>query len=118
MLAQYFHSITDEKEAKETLNKVGLADRVNHYPHQLSGGEQLRVCIARALINEPILFFADEPTGNLDKENTIKIMELIKSLQEENNFTVLIVTHNHLVANYAKRILTLEDGKITKDKEN
>src|SRR6266404_9331978 len=69
MLAQYFHSMTDEKEAKAALERVGLADRANHLPSQLSGGEQQRVCIARALINDPAIVLADEPTGNLDAQN-------------------------------------------------
>lgn len=116
MLAQYFHSLPDEREAKEALGKVGLKHRINHRPSQLSGGEQQRVCIARALINSPVLLLADEPTGDLDKENTRAVCELLRELYEKEKFTLVIVTHNPFVAEYAGRIIMLEDGKITQDK--
>lgn len=115
MLAQYFHSLPDEREAKEALEKVGLKHRINHRPSQLSGGEQQRVCIARALINSPVLLLADEPTGDLDKENTRAVCELLRELYEKEKFTLVIVTHNPFVAEYAGRIITLEDGKISQD---
>ncbi len=116
MLAQYFHSLPDEKEAKSALEKVGLRHRTNHRPSQLSGGEQQRVCIARALINSPVLLLADEPTGDLDKENTRAVCELFKELHENEKFTLVIVTHNPFVAEYAGRIITLEDGKVVQDR--
>ena len=116
MLAQYFHSLPDEREAKEALEKVGLKHRINHRPSQLSGGEQQRVCIARALINSPVLLLADEPTGDLDRENTRAVCELLKDLYEKEKFTLVIVTHNPFVAEYAGRTITLEDGKIAQDK--
>src|ERR1035438_5092480 len=85
MLAQYFHSITDEKEAAESLRRVGLGDRLDHVPAQLSGGEQQRVAIARALINHPKLILADEPTGNLDEANEAVILDLMRKLHYEGN---------------------------------
>jgi len=115
MLSQYFHSIADEKEAAESLVRVGLGHRLNHRPSQLSGGEQQRVCIARALINNPELLLADEPTGNLDRENTKVIMELLKKLHGEEHFTIILVTHDSFVSQWGQRVLTLEDGKIKCD---
>ncbi len=115
MLAQYFHSITDEAEAVEALNRVGLGHRLHHRPSQLSGGEQQRVCIARALINSPKILLADEPTGNLDRENTRLILELLKKLHSEEHFTIILVTHDPFVSKWAERLLTMEDGRIIKD---
>lgn len=115
MLAQYFHSLADEKEATEALNRVGLAHRLNHRPSQLSGGEQQRVCIARALINSPELLLADEPTGNLDRENTKVILELLKTLHSEEGFTIILVTHDPFVSQWGQRVVTMEDGKIKCD---
>jgi putative ABC transport system ATP-binding protein len=115
MLAQYFHSIVDEKEAKEALERVGLGHRLHHRPSELSGGEQQRVCIARALINSPKLLLADEPTGNLDRENTRLILELLKDLHRNEGFTIVLVTHDPYVAGWGKRLLTMEDGRIIKD---
>ncbi len=115
MLAQYFHSLSDEKEAIEALKRVGLGHRLNHRPSQLSGGEQQRVCIARALINSPKLLLADEPTGNLDRENTKIILELLKRLYSEEHFTIILVTHDPFVSGWAERVLTMEDGKIVRD---
>ena len=92
MLAQYYHSITDEKEAMEALDRVGLADRAKHLPSQLSGGEQQRVCVARALINQPEIILADEPTGNLDDANEEVVVELFRKLHSEG--TTLIVLRN------------------------
>lgn len=115
MLAQYFHSMTDRGEAVEALKKVGLGHRLGHRPSQLSGGEQQRVCIARALINSPKILLADEPTGNLDRENSKLILELLKSLHEEEHFTIIVVTHDPFVAKWSQRILTMEDGSIIRD---
>lgn len=115
MLAQYFHSIPDWDEAAEALKKVGLTHRLNHKPSELSGGEQQRVCIARALINNPKILLADEPTGNLDRENTRLILELLKELHRNEEFTIVLVTHDPYVASWGKRLITMEDGRIIKD---
>ena len=115
MLAQYFHSIPDRAEAEEALTRVGLGHRLHHRPSQLSGGEQQRVCIARALINNPSLLLADEPTGNLDRSNTKNILELLKDLHGQEQFTVVVVTHDPFVAHWAGRIISMEDGRIVKD---
>ncbi|MEF9426892.1 MAG: ABC transporter ATP-binding protein [Candidatus Mariimomonas ferrooxydans] len=115
MLAQYFHSMADKKEAQEALTRVGLSHRLNHRPSQLSGGEQQRICIARALINNPELLLADEPTGNLDRENTKMMLELLKKLHSEEHFTIILVTHDPFVSQWGQRTLTMEDGKIIKD---
>lgn len=115
MLAQYFHSLTDSAEAIEALKRVGLGHRLKHRPSELSGGEQQRVCIARALINNPRLLFADEPTGNLDRENTKLIMELLRRLHTEEGFTIVLVTHDPFVAKWSQRTITMEDGRILKD---
>ncbi|TAN42229.1 MAG: ABC transporter ATP-binding protein [Nitrospirae bacterium] len=115
MLSQYFHSMSDEDEAIEALKRVGLGHRLTHRPSQLSGGEQQRVCIARALINSPKLLLADEPTGNLDRENTRIILELLKKLHQEEHFTIILVTHDPFVSQWGQRIITMEDGKIKCD---
>ncbi|MFN3739918.1 MAG: ABC transporter ATP-binding protein [Thermodesulfovibrionales bacterium] len=115
MLAQYFHSIVDEEEAADALKMVGLGHRLNHRPSELSGGEQQRVCIARALINSPKILLADEPTGNLDRENTRVILELLRELHKNEGFTIVLVTHDPYVAGWGKRLLTMEDGRIIKD---
>lgn len=115
MLAQYFHSMSDEKEAVDALTRVGLGHRLTHRPSQLSGGEQQRVCIARALINSPGILLADEPTGNLDRENTKVILELLKKLHSEEHFTIVLVTHDPFVSQWGQRVLTMEDGKIKCD---
>jgi putative ABC transport system ATP-binding protein len=117
MLAQYFHSMADEKEAEEALNRVGLGHRLSHRPSQLSGGEQQRICIARALINSPELLLADEPTGNLDRENTKMILELLKELHSEDHFTIVLVTHDPYVSKYGDRKLMMEDGHVIGDEK-
>lgn len=101
-----------QPEAKALLEKVGLADRADHYPTQLSGGEQQRVCIARAFSNKPKILFADEPTGNLDEKTGAKIEELIFELNREQNTTLILVTHDLKLAEKADRKLELEGGKI------
>jgi putative ABC transport system ATP-binding protein len=113
MVAQYYHSLPDEKEALEALNRVGLADRAKHLPSQLSGGEQQRVCIARALINYPALILADEPTGNLDETNEGIVMEIFRQLHREGS-TLIVVTHDPEVAEEAGRTVVLEHGKVAR----
>jgi putative ABC transport system ATP-binding protein len=115
MLAQYFHSLTDESESIEALTRVGMQHRLDHRPSELSGGEQQRVCIARALINSPKVLLADEPTGNLDRENTTLMLELLKKLHTEEHFTIVMVTHDDYVAGWAERVVTMQDGQIVRD---
>jgi putative ABC transport system ATP-binding protein len=112
MLAQYFHSMTDEKEALEALERVGLRERAGHLPSQLSGGEQQRVCIARALINDPRIVLADEPTGNLDAQNEEIVLRLLRELHQQGR-TIVMVTHDPVVARLADRRIELHHGKIT-----
>src|ERR1700691_4934003 len=111
MLAQYFHSMTDEQEALEALERVGLKDRAHHIPSQLSGGEQQRVCIARALINDPKIVLADEPTGNLDAMNEEIVLRLLRDLHQQGR-TIVMVTHDPVVARLADRRIELHHGKI------
>ncbi|TAL69568.1 MAG: ABC transporter ATP-binding protein [Bacteroidetes bacterium] len=105
-----------ETKAKELLAQVGISERHNHKPSELSGGEQQRVAIARALINEPAIIFADEPTGNLDSANANSILELIISLRKERQLTILIATHSQQIADASERILTMGDGLIVNQK--
>jgi putative ABC transport system ATP-binding protein len=107
--------MADLKEAEDALKRVGLGNRLTHRPSQLSGGEQQRICIARALINTPELLLADEPTGNLDRENTKIILELLKKLYLEEHFTIILVTHDPYVSEWGERILQMEDGHIVGD---
>ncbi len=99
----------------ELLSKVGLADRLHHYPSQLSGGEQQRVALARAFSNKPSILFADEPTGNLDAKTSEKVVQLLFDLNEEAGTTLVIVTHDMNLAKKNKRILSLQGGKIMLD---
>jgi putative ABC transport system ATP-binding protein len=117
MLSQYYHSIPDEQEAMEALERVGLADRAKHLPSQLSGGEQQRVCVARALINHPEIILADEPTGNLDDANEKIVVELFQKLHEAGT-TLIVVTHDPEVGMVAQRSITLRHGKIAKETVN
>ena len=117
MIAQYYHSMPDEKEALEALERVGLKDRAKHLPSQLSGGEQQRVCIARALINSPELILADEPTGNLDEVNENIVLDLFRQLHKEGT-SLIVVTHDPEVGEVAERVVRLEHGKIISDKKN
>jgi putative ABC transport system ATP-binding protein len=112
MLAQYFHSVTDEKQATEALKRVGLADRLMHLPAQLSGGEQQRVAIARALINQPKLILADEPTGNLDTGNSQRAFELLQNLVRQREKGLLLVTHNRFIADACDWVHEMKDGRI------
>ena len=105
-------SATVEARGRELLSRVGLKDRLDHKPSELSGGEQQRVAIARALINEPELVLADEPTGNLDSKTGGEIIELLKSLRVEKNTTLVIATHDAKVAANAERVIELVDGRI------
>ncbi|WP_101698378.1 ABC transporter ATP-binding protein [Clostridium minihomine] len=117
MVAQYYHSMPDEKEAMQALERVGLGGRAKHLPSQLSGGEQQRVCIARALINYPMLILADEPTGNLDETNEKIVMDIFQQLHKEGS-TIVVVTHDAEVAEEAQRTVVLEHGKIARIIEN
>ncbi len=105
----------DKKLLKSLVDKLGLNDRLKHLPNQLSGGQQQRVSIGRALINHPALLLADEPTGNLDSKNSKEIISLLRKFNRENNQTVIIITHDERIALSADRVITIEDGQITKD---
>ena len=104
-------------KAEQLLERVGLKDRLDHYPTQLSGGEQQRVAIARAFITSPKILFADEPTGNLDEETANKITDLLFSLNKEENTTLVLVTHNMELAEHTQRILHIRGGKIEADEK-
>jgi putative ABC transport system ATP-binding protein len=113
VLAQYYHSMPDEAEALAALGNVGLGERARHLPSQLSGGEQQRVCIARALINCPQLILADEPTGNLDEANEKLVLKILHRLHESGS-TIIVVTHSPEVGEHAERVIILEHGKIAR----
>lgn len=109
----------DKKYIDDLIEMLGLADRVEHLPNQLSGGQQQRVSIARALANKPSIILADEPTGNLDKKNSIEVMEILKASAKKYEQTLILITHEASVANLADRVIELSDGKIISDsKEN
>jgi ABC-type lipoprotein export system ATPase subunit len=101
-----------EDRARDLLDKVGLNERMNHRPSELSGGEQQRVAIARALMNEPDIVLADEPTGNLDSVTELEIIKLLKHLHEESRLTLMVATHDEKVAEAAQRVVCLKDGKV------
>ena len=105
----------DEKQISTLVKRLGLENRLDHLPNQLSGGQQQRVSIGRALVNNPALMLADEPTGNLDSENSKEIISLLRQFNKDFNQTVIIITHDEKLANSADRVITIEDGKITGD---
>jgi len=107
-----------EKKANKVLELVKLSDRLRHKPSELSGGETQRVAIARALINDPAIVWADEPTGNLDSENSTQIMKLLKSLNEQLNQTIVIVTHDASIGKLSDRLIKMRNGKIISDTKN
>jgi putative ABC transport system ATP-binding protein len=113
MLAQYFHSTTDEREARAWLERVGLGDRLDHLPSELSGGEQQRVAVARALINQAKLILADEPTGNLDEANEQIVLRLLDELHTEGH-TILMVTHAPEIGQLADRRIDLAHGRLVR----
>ena len=103
------------KQARKVLEQVGLTDRLNHEPSQLSGGQQQRVAIARALVNNPPLIFADEPTGNLDSRTSAEVLEMFQQLNGRDGITIIIVTHDALVARHAQRVIHIHDGRIQRE---
>lgn len=105
----------DKKQIANLIDKLGLAHRLNHLPNQLSGGQQQRVSIGRSLVNNPALLLADEPTGNLDSENSKEIIALLRHFNKEFRQTVIIITHDEKIALSADRIISIEDGRITRD---
>lgn len=105
----------DKKQINSLIERLGLSHRLTHLPNQLSGGQQQRVSIGRALVNNPALMLADEPTGNLDSENSREIISLLRQFNKELNQTVIIITHDEKIALSADRIISIEDGKITRD---
>ena len=104
-----------QKKSIDLLNIVGLSNRNHHYPVQLSGGEQQRLCLARAFVNQPDIILADEPTGNLDSQNSKRVLDLMINLHHEKKATILLVTHEEDVAQKAERIIIMGDGKIIED---
>jgi len=104
------------KRAMEMLGAVGLGNRADHHPNQLSGGQQQRVAIARALINNPSIVLADEPTGNLDSKTSIEVMDIFQRLNRERGITVVLITHEHDIAEYGSRIVSFRDGLVVADK--
>lgn len=113
MVAQYYHSVPDEAEARAALERVGMGARAHHLPRQMSGGEQQRVCVARALINSPSVVLADEPTGNLDEANEQIVLDLFHQLHDEGT-TLVVVTHDAAVAEQAQRQVILNHGRISR----
>jgi putative ABC transport system ATP-binding protein len=112
-----YNSEEREKMALDALEKVSLSDRVTHRPNELSGGQRQRVAVARALVNNPSIILADEPTGNLDSATSVEIMALFQEIHKNGN-TVIVVTHEDEIAKYAHRIVRLKDGEIESDTIN
>lgn len=116
MLAQYYHSSVEAQDAKAILDMVGLSHRFTHLPSQLSGGEQQRACIARALINNPEILIADEPTGNLDEKNEGIVLELFQKIKKDGK-TIILITHNPNLGKQGDRVITLSHGKLINDEK-
>jgi len=117
MLGQKYAGAVDEKGAREALARVGLSDRVKHRPTELSGGEQQRVAVARAIAKNPPIVLADEPTGNLDSKSSKEIMSIITELHQEQNITLVMITHDPNIAHYCHRIIHIEDGLVLKEEQ-
>lgn len=117
MLAQHFHSMVEEGQARGMLESVGMGHRASHLPSQLSGGEQQRACIARALVNDPGIILADEPTGNLDEANEEKVFEIFRDLHRGGK-TIVVVTHDRVLGDLAQRRIMLNHGRIVEDSYN
>jgi putative ABC transport system ATP-binding protein len=115
MLYAGVSSAERHRRAMESLASVGLTGREQNHPNQLSGGQQQRVAVARALVNDPALILADEPTGNLDSRTSVEVMEIFQRLNRQRGITLVLVTHEHDIAQYAQRIIVFKDGKIRKD---
>jgi putative ABC transport system ATP-binding protein len=113
--AKALRTAARHKRAQEALQAVGLADRAHHFPNQLSGGQQQRVAIARALITNPSLVLADEPTGNLDTRTSIEVMDIFQRLSQDRGITILLITHEHDIAEYGKRLVAFRDGRVLSD---
>ena len=116
-LGQKYAGKIDPKAAKEALDKVGLADRIKHRPNEMSGGEQQRVAVARALAKNPPIILADEPTGNLDSKSSKEIMGILTNLHQEQNITLIMITHDPNIAHYCQRIVHIEDGQIVSEEK-
>jgi putative ABC transport system ATP-binding protein len=116
-LGQKYAGNTDEKAAREALVKVGLGERVRHRPSELSGGEQQRVAVARALAKNPPIILADEPTGNLDSSSSKDIMGMLSDLHTEQNITLVMITHDPNIARYCQRVINIQDGQITSEEK-
>jgi putative ABC transport system ATP-binding protein len=116
-LGQKYAGKLDTRAAKEALEKVGLADRMKHRPTEMSGGEQQRVAVARALAKNPPIILADEPTGNLDSKSSKEIMNILTGLHNEQNITLVMITHDPNIARYCQRVVHIEDGQIISEEK-
>jgi putative ABC transport system ATP-binding protein len=116
-LGQKYAGRVDSKAAKEALAKVGLEDRLKHRPNEMSGGEQQRVAVARALAKNPQIILADEPTGNLDSRSSKEIMAILSGLHSEKNITLVMITHDNNIAHYCQRIIRIQDGQIVSEEK-
>ncbi len=116
-LGQKYAGKVDSQAAKEALDKVGLADRIKHRHNEMSGGEQQRVAVARALAKNPPIILADEPTGNLDSKSSKEIMNILSSLHQEQNITLVMITHDQNIAHYCQRIVHIQDGQILSEEK-